>query len=172
MPSSPEVFEKYRSALLTKPLSAVWRGHGSAIFLEFGGLSPQEKRDGTAGNSHGDVTVMIEWSWRIESEDAIVCGSWSDEEGWEEIFQSLIGRDVQCAALFGRLPELSIALAGGLYVVSFMTAEGQPGWTIFDRCSAHQQSSWIEVRDGKVCETSKTKNAPATIDPAPKSLEA
>jgi len=108
---------------------------------------------------------MIEWSWRIENEDSIVCGSWSDEDGWEDIFRSLIGRDVRDVSLFGRLPELSIALAGGLYIASFMTADGQPGWTIFDRCSEHHKSAWIEVRDGEVCETLDTKGAPVAIDP-------
>jgi len=162
--TSPAVFNKYRSALLKKPLSAVWRGHGSAIFLEFGRLSPQKRHDGTAANSQGDVTVMIEWSWRIEREDAIMCGSWSDEDGWDEIFQSLIGREVQDISLFGRLPELSIALTGGLYVVSFMTAEGQPVWTILDRCSERAKIGWIDVRNGKVCETLEAKNAAAIID--------
>lgn len=165
MPTRLEVFDKYRSALLTKPLSAVWRGHGSAVFLEFGRLSPQVRRDGTPGNSQGDFTVMIEWSWRIENENSIVCGSWSDEDGWEETFRSLIGRDVRNVSLFGRLPELSIELAGGLYIASFMTADGQPGWTIFDRCPEHQKSAWIEVRDGEIWETLDAKSSSAAIDP-------
>ncbi|MEH0294208.1 hypothetical protein V6R98_18620 [Agrobacterium sp. CCNWLW71] len=172
MPAPLEVFDKYRSALLTKPLSAVWRGHGSTIFLEFGRLSPQMRRDGTAGNSQGDFTVMIEWSWRVENENSIVCGSWSDENGWEEIFRSLIGRDVQNVSLFGRLPELSIELAGGLCIASFMTADGQPGWTIFDRCSERQKSAWVEVRDGEICETLDTKADQLQLTPIPKSLEA
>lgn len=170
LPTHLEVFDKYRSALLTKPLSAVWRGHGSAIFLEFGRLSPQVRRDGTPGNSQGDFTVMIEWSWRIENENSIVCGSWSDEDGWEETFRSLIGRDVRNVSLFGRLPELSIELAGGLYIASFMTADGQPGWTIFDRCPEHQKSAWIEVRDGEILWTRKAHQLQLT--PIPKSLEA
>ncbi|MCM2476917.1 hypothetical protein HGO38_26055 [Rhizobium sp. CG5] len=95
---------------------------------------------------------MIEWSWRIESEAAILCGSWSDEEGWDKVCNSLIGRKVQDVSLFGRLPELSIALTGGLYVASFMTAEGQPAWTIFDRGAEQQTSGYIEVRDGRICE--------------------
>lgn len=165
MPAPLEIFDKYRSALLTKPLSAVWRGHGSAIFLEFGRLTPQARRDGTAGYSQGDFTVMIEWSWRIENENSIMCGSWSDEDGWEEIFRSLIGRDVRNVSLFGRLPELSIELAGGICIASFMTADGQPSWTIFDRCTEHQKSAWIEVRDGEICETLDTKGPPAAIDP-------
>src|SRR5262245_17337861 len=124
-------FEKYRIALRSQPLSAIWRGHGSAIFLEFGRLFPRHRRHGSAGNPQGEYTVMIEWSWRVESESAILCGSWSDEENFEGVFKSLIGRPVEDVSVHGRLPELSIALAGGLYVASFMTAEGQPAWTIF-----------------------------------------
>lgn len=93
---------------------------------------------------------MIEWSWRIESEGAILCGSWSDEEGWAEVFQSLVGRAVEDVSIHGRLPELSIALAGGLYVASFMTAEGQPVWTIFD--NLRERVRWLNVEDGEICE--------------------
>lgn len=104
---------------------------------------------------------MIEWSWRIESEAAILCGSWSDEEDWDEIFGSLIGREAQDVSIFGRLPELSVALAGGFYVASFMTAEGHPTWTIFDNRSEPQTPSWIEVRDGKIYENSDAKGSAA-----------
>lgn len=93
---------------------------------------------------------MIEWSWRIENEDAILCGSWSDEEGWEEVFKSLIGRRVQDASIYGRLPELSIALTGGFYAAAFMTAEGQPAWTILDGSAERHKSGCIAVRNGKV----------------------
>lgn len=166
-----EIFERYRSALVSRPLSAVWRGHGSAIFLEFGRLSPQVRRDGAAGKSQGELTVMIEWSWRIEGEDKILCGSWSDEQAWEEVLKPLVGRRVQDVSLFGRLPELSIALAGGLYVASFMTADGQPQWTIFDHRFELQMSGWIEVRDGKICENEETKSSPAELAPVPKPPE-
>ncbi|MDE1993540.1 MAG: hypothetical protein KGI75_13630 [Rhizobiaceae bacterium] len=108
---------------------------------------------------------MIEWSWRIESQDAILCGSWSDEEGWEEIFKSLVSREVQEVSIHGRLPELLIALTGGLYVASFMTAEGQPEWTIFDRRSEQRKFGWVEVRDGKICEIWETKSVAAATDP-------
>ncbi|WP_245505919.1 hypothetical protein [Rhizobium sullae] len=133
--------------------------------MEFGRLSPRVKRDGSVGNSQGDYTVMIEWSWRIESEDAIVCGSWSDEEGWEKVFKSLIGRQVQDVSMYGRLPELSIALTGGLYVASFMTAEGQPAWTIFDGFDEQHKSDCIAVRDGKVYGDFEKEMAPVAADP-------
>lgn len=115
---------------------------------------------------------MIEWSWRIESENAILCGSWSDEEGWENVFKSLIGRKVQDASIYGRLPELSIALTGGLYVASFMTAEGQPAWTIFDGFDEQHKSRCIAVRDGKVYEEFEKETHQSSPTPIPKSPEA
>lgn len=99
---------------------------------------------------------MIEWSWRIEDENSILCGSWSDEEKWDEVFSSLIGRTVKELSLFGRLPELSIALSGGIYVSSFMTAEGQPAWTIFDRTAQGGVERWIDVEGGAVCQSETT----------------
>lgn len=121
------VIEQYRQALAAKPLSAIWRRHGSAIFLEFGKLQPpRARRDGSLANPQGEFSVMIEWSWRIETGTSIVGGSWSDEKDWESEFGSLIGRTVEDVGLHGRLPELTIALSGGRYVSSFMTAEGQP----------------------------------------------
>ncbi|MBW8321188.1 MAG: hypothetical protein K0M47_18165 [Rhizobium sp.] len=107
---------------------------------------------------------MIEWSWRIESERAILCGSWSDEEGWAEVFHSLVGRTVEDVTIHGRLPELSIALAGGLYVASFMTAEGQPVWTVFD--NQGERVRWLSVEDGEICEDGD--NVDATVAATPR----
>ena len=76
---------------------------------------------------------MIEWSWRIEDGPSIACGSWSDENLWAPTFARLIGRIVEDVSTFGRLPEVMVRLSGDLHVVSFMTAEGDPAWTLFDR---------------------------------------
>lgn len=154
MASSSDLFDTYSTALVSQPLSAIGRGFGSAIFLEFGRLSPFLRRDGSLGSPKGERSIMIEWSWRIESEDAILCGSWSDEGSWGNVFGSLIGRSVETVSVFGRLPELSIALSGGFRVASFMTAEGQPAWTIFDNTNGESGTHWISVRDGKICEGS------------------
>lgn len=93
---------------------------------------------------------MLEWSWRIESQTSILGGSWSDEEGWEALFNSLTGRTVRDISMFGRLPELSLALSNEKYVVSFMTTEGQPAWSIFRRSDNDVQSPCLSVLDGKV----------------------
>lgn len=65
---------------------------------------------------------MLEWSWRIENSTSILGGSWSDAEDWDMLFKSLIGQTVREISVFGRLPELALALSGEKYIVSFMTA--------------------------------------------------
>ena len=77
----------FSAATFGMPVSHSWRGYGSALFLEFGNLtaqlrndgSPWLRKDGSALHPNGEVTLMIEWSWRIEDEHSIICGSWSDD---------------------------------------------------------------------------------------------
>jgi hypothetical protein len=97
---------------------------------------------------------MIEWSWRIEDDRHILCGSWSEDADWERIFASLIGQTIRDISAFGRLPELSIALSEGCHITSFMTAEGQPAWAIFDNAPEFGQG-FIHVEDGQIVEGSK-----------------
>ena len=127
----------------------VWRGYGSALFLELGELTPGFRRDGSPAAPRGEIGLMIEWSWRIEDDRSVLCGSFSAEELWAPTFGRLVGREVIGLSTFGRLPEILLSLSDGLYVVSFMTAEGGPAWTMFDRrapkCIA------LHCRSGLLC---------------------
>lgn len=134
-------------ALKEKPVAHVWRGHGSAIFLEFGTLTEKRRRNGTLGQPDGELTLMIEWSWRIERPRSILCGSWSSERRWPFLFNHLIGSTVSNIEFFGRLPEISVALSNGLRVVSFMTAEGQPSWALIAR---HPNLGSLGVKRGSL----------------------
>lgn len=120
-------------ALVGKVAAHVWRGHGSALFIEFGELTPTKRRNGREGNPKGELTLMIEWSWRIERPQSILGGSWSSEQKWPGMFGKIIGATVESVEIFGRLPEISVGLSNGLHVVSLMTAEGQLEWTILTR---------------------------------------
>lgn len=137
-------FDTYAVPLIGEPVSRVWRGHGSALFLEFGPLIRNLRRDGTVGGETGKFTLMIQWSWRIERGRSIVCGSWSDEEKWPEAFGMLGQTKVVGASLFSRLREIDIELSNGLHVVSFSTVEGGPQCTLFNR----DEASWITVKAG------------------------
>ena len=92
---------------------------------------------------------MIEWSWRVEESVSIICGSWSEKERWKPTVDLLLGATVVDATLFGRLPEVSVQLSNGMFVVSFMTAEGDPEWILLDRRDAKRVRS-LSVRDGQL----------------------
>ena len=131
-------------------MAHTWRGHGSAIFLEFGSLTPRTRRDGSPGQPNGVFGAMIEWSWRIESATAIICGSSSDDADLEGGLMALHGTAVTMVETFGQLPELAIGLSNGCRVLSFMTSDGDPRWTLFDRRSS--STKWIHVREGRLVE--------------------
>ncbi|NIX77320.1 hypothetical protein HB375_11940 [Microvirga sp. c23x22] len=100
------------------------------------------KRDGSMQPS-GQMSLMIEWSWRIEDRTSIRCGSWSDEALWPDVFALLLGSEVRHVKTFGRLPEIEVGLSNEMHVLSFMTDEGLPAWTLFDRRGP--QECWISV---------------------------
>lgn len=138
---------QFVEALKGKIVSHVWRGYGSAVFVEFGELTPRKRRNGEDGNPDGELSLMVEWSWRFERKNSILGGSWSSEKKWPGMFKKIIGATVIEVEIFGHVPEISVSLSNGLRVVSFMTAEGQPAWAII----AHKPS-WgsLCVRRGKL----------------------
>ncbi len=149
MQDDPQLqFREFCAPLIGLPVSHIWRGHGSAIFLEFGTLHPHSRSDGSPGEPWGEWGLMIQWSWRIEGKRRIWCGSWSDEVRWSRAFARILGARVNSVTLFGRLPEIDIGLSNGLHVVSMMTAEGDPEWALFKRSDAGTSS--VSIRAGRL----------------------
>lgn len=139
-------FELFAASLIGLPITHVWRGYGSAVFIECGNLQPVTKHDGSPGNSEGEVSLGVEWSWRIEDSGAIRCGSWSDEELWEPAFEGLRNARVARCELFGLLPEVAITTDQGVRFLSFSTTDGQPRWHMVDRRA--NSPRWFTVREG------------------------
>ncbi len=114
--------------LIGLPITKVWRGYGSAIFLELGTL--QTSMEAGKLMENGEATIMIEWSWRVKKARSILFGSWSSDRKITSCLNKLTGASIEKLGVVGRLPELEIKLSNGLFVSSFMTAEGQPEWAI------------------------------------------
>lgn len=139
-------FDSFTQPLIGLPVSNVWRGHGSALFLEFGALdAPRVRKDGSAAPAGGQMSLMVEWSWRIEGRHSIIAGSWSDERTWSRAFRCLTGATVREAKLFGRLPEIELVLSNDARLLSF-NSPGDPCWMLFDR--RRHQERWCGVRLG------------------------
>ena len=111
-----------------------WKGHGSALFLEVGKLK----------SGKGELTIMIEWSWRVEKDNSIWFGSWSEEETIVDNIPKLSSYELKSVSLFSRLPELSISLSDNIWVNSFSTVEGNPEWGVIF------SDTEIESRSGKL----------------------
>jgi hypothetical protein len=140
----------YRAAMIGLPVSKIWTGHGSALFIEFGIVAPTIRRDGTPGNGDGEMGLGIEWSWRVEDASTILCGSESEKADWLQVFDRLLGQSVVAVDFVGRLPELAISFSGNLHLSSFMPTDGQPEWSLFDR--RNNQVRWLHVEDGRFTE--------------------
>jgi hypothetical protein len=151
-----KTFNRIASDIVGMKVGHLWRGYGSAIFLEFGALSTSGivRRDGSPGNPSGEITVGIEWSWRIEDATSVICGSWCEEDLWEPAFDLVRHSSVRALSMFGRLPEIDLALTDGRHLLSFMTAEGEPAWSLIDRRSEPVIS--LSVRDGVLFQTDET----------------
>ena len=134
-------------SILGMQISQVWRGHGSAIFLDFGPLSRRKTKKPRPLALEGDATLMIEWSWRIEQPRSILCSSWSDERQWNKAFAQILNATVSRVECFGNLSKISISLSNGLRVVSLMTAEGQPSWALILK-QLHAKS--VDVSRGRL----------------------
>jgi len=143
-----EAFENLAASLIGLPISHVWRGYGSALFIECGKLRVVTKSDGSPGNPEGEVSLGVEWSWRVEDQTAIRCGSWSEEDIWEPAFETLRNGHIWRCELFGALPEVTIITDGGVRFSSFSTTDGQPQWHLVDRRAGLPRR--FSVRDGKL----------------------
>ncbi len=111
---------EFTSPFIGKEVSRVWQGNGSAIFLEIGELT----------DNKGELTVMIEWSWRVESEQEIEFGSWSDDSKFPALLERLNGLTLKSITFQSRLPELVLELSNNIWVCSFSTVEGDPEWAL------------------------------------------
>jgi hypothetical protein len=141
-------FRALTRPLVGLPVSHTWRGAGSAIFLELGALTTvtrTSRKRGEYTSTFGEVTMMLEWSWRVESPGAILFGSWSENPRITRGVASLKGHTIVDVELQGRLPELVLTLDGKRWLHTFMTAEGQPAWAI-----RLHDGSWVGVDRGRL----------------------
>jgi hypothetical protein len=145
---SRAVFATLAAPAVGLEVAHTWQGYGSAVFLELGRL----RRVRGQTNPWGEFSVMVEWSWRVESARRVQFGSWSRDRRIASGVASLAGRTVTELGVEGRLPELVVGLSGGRWLRSFMTAEGQPHWTLF-----LPSRDWVCVQRGVLVRSGKPR---------------
>jgi hypothetical protein len=118
--------------LINLPVSHVWFGDHGALFLELGRLEPETRmrRDGSLRNPQGEVTIMADCDWRIESKLSILAGRGSSARRLEGLPKVLLSNRVVSVTTLGVLPELFVEFTGKLRLLTFSKCEGQPDWSI------------------------------------------
>lgn len=137
-------FNDFTRSLIGIQVSHAWRGHGSAVYIELGDLVARTKRDGTAGQPLGEVTLGLDWSWRFEHQNSIICGSCSEDEIWLKTVGLIPGESIEAIDLCGHLPEITVSLSNGYRVLSFATDVGQPGWHFIDNRNTKTMSYGVK----------------------------
>ena len=139
MKISDEHFKKLVNPLLGLPISRIWRGYGTSLFIELGKLSTKSNRlknGKRISYQIGQISIFIGWDWRIERTKSIYFGSWSKDKIVNSRLPQLKGRTIISVDYEGRLPELVIKLSNGLWIHSFhvgSTGDTHPAWHIHYR---------------------------------------
>ena len=129
---SQKLFEQYKTDLMCREVTNTWNGYGSAIFLEFGKLSSEDKNGNKHNNPKGEITIMVEWDWRAEKDLTIICGSSVESPEIEAFLSSLVNEKITALKTTGQLPELEIKFSNDIILKTFMTDKGQPEWAFMD----------------------------------------
>jgi hypothetical protein len=136
-----ECINSYKKDIIDLPVSYTWRGHGSAIFIELGKLTKNEKRN----HPNGEYSLMLDCDWRIENSSEIECGSFCDQEQIEASILDLLENKISNIELIGSLAEISISLSSGQKLLSFTSDVGNPEWAIF-----LPDKSWLCSKGGSL----------------------
>lgn len=124
-------FEEIRNSIRQldgMPVAHTWKSVGSCIFLDLGKL--QERSFGRKQFMVGEVTITIEWNWRIENAGQIVFGSSNSGPAIENGIKRLIGQSITSINIEGEIPELVIRFSNGDLLRSMAMLSGNPQWSI------------------------------------------
>ena len=116
--------------VIGREVSHTWFGDYSSLYLELGELTAKRRKDGTAGNPEGEITLYAGFDWRVERPRSILGGSKSERKQWPILAKRLEGATVRAVAITGRLPELIVSLSNGLTLATFNSSDGQPDWVV------------------------------------------
>ncbi|HEX4499412.1 MAG TPA: DUF3027 domain-containing protein [Thermoanaerobaculia bacterium] len=134
-------FEVLVHPLLGMTVSLARKSYGTTIYLELGRLRPPSTPYLCYGD--GDVTIGVDWDWRVEEGDAILYGSSDTTPVIKDGIESLTGTVIESLAITGEVPELSVGFSNGQRLQSMVMTSGDPQWSI-----RLPNGAWLFAQDG------------------------
>jgi hypothetical protein len=125
-------------------VSDAWRGERTAIFLELGKLHKHSGKRHHFSKGKGDVTLMFDCKWRLESKGSIVVGSLDSYKRIENQIKKLIGTPIKSISFVGRLPEIVIEFEEQRWLQSFTSYKSEDWGIIFrNNCSIGRKNKKV-----------------------------
>jgi hypothetical protein len=113
------------------PVSHVWFGDYSALYLELGELKPgKQRKDGTAGNPFGQITVYAGYSWRLERAGVVYSGKANTTDDRHKVATAVKNSTITTASTVGGTLDLQVEFSNGFWLVTFDETEGDPEWSV------------------------------------------
>ena len=138
---------EFIQAVVGKKVTHIWRGYGTAIFIEVGVLT----KDDSENNPSGEFTIAIEGTWRLEEKDKVIYGADNDDVTLTKSIKCLEDLEVTNIKFFGRLKEIEIEFDNSIYLSSFAMNSGELEWSV------RSNKTWLYYKSNEfVFEVSKT----------------
>lgn len=154
-PVSVSQFNELIRPLLSLPLSRLWRGYGSALFLDLGELRPlPRKLPNSRPHLLGEASIQLQWDWRFETDTAIACGSSNSGPRIDAYIAAHQELAIVSLTLEGRPPELTLTFADSQRLHSMSMLQGDPQWRI-----RLQDHSYLSCENGLLIHKSKDETA-------------
>jgi hypothetical protein len=133
-----EGFAELTTPLVGLKVALARQAYGSVLMIELGRLS---QGSGSRPHLRGEASIVLEWSWRFETDSDVIFGSCSEAPFVYAQLLELRGQRITGIRLEGRYPELVVELSSGLRAHSLACVESDPGWWLWlpDRSSLHWQ---------------------------------
>jgi len=149
-----QYFDESVKDLIGLPISKAYNSYGSSLCMELGEITFDERN-----REKGEAYIRLDWDWRLEDDESIICGSSNHRPKIADTAEKLIGISITNLELYGSPPEIEIHLSNHQRLRSMAMLSGYPKWTIRLKDETylsndldegmtekeHEYSKWTEV---------------------------
>lgn len=161
-PVSAAMFGRKTKWLLGKRVATASIKKTGSLFLELGAITRVRSRRSSAGSMMGEAAILMEWTWRAQTQRTILFGSDSPERQIRKGIADLKGREVKRISVTGDIPELLVTLSGGIRIQSFFAHHGNPHWVIMTH-----NNGWLWVSNGRLTHALERGHGERTVAARP-----
>ena len=123
--------ELYLNKCVGLQVSDAWRGERTAIFFELGKLRKHAGKKHYMSAGKGEVTLMFDCRWRLETKGSIEVGSLDGYKKIENKIKQLIGKSIKKISFIGRIPEMVVEFENTRWLQSFTSYSAEDWGIIF-----------------------------------------